>query len=194
MWSGIAQVGIITHAYESVLHYLADWEFHFSRAPTPNLFRRLYLAFMRVRHGRNISLGTQFYLRNRGNLVVGEWCAFGSFARIWNYAPIDIGDDFLSAGGLTLNSATHDPITLNPVGKPITIGNRVWCGVNVTILAGVSIGNDVVIGAGSVVVSDIPANSVAGGVPARKIRDLDRMPEQLLWRWADRLSHRTSGT
>ena len=91
----------------------------------------------------------------------------------------------MSAGGLTLNSATHDPVTLEPMGKPISIGNRVWCGVNVTILAGVTIGDDVVIGAGAVVTEDIPANSIAVGVPAKRVRTLDRPLDKPLWNWTD---------
>lgn len=54
------------------------------------------------------------------------------------------------------------------------IDNRVWCGLNVTILAGVTIGNDVVIGAGSVVINDVPSNSVVAGIPAKLIKELNR--------------------
>jgi maltose O-acetyltransferase len=77
-----------------------------------------------------------------------------------------------------LNSATHDPVTLAPQGIEIKIGKKVWCGTNVTILAGVTIGSNVVIGAGSVVINDIPSNCIAAGVPAKKIRDLHRQDIQ----------------
>jgi maltose O-acetyltransferase len=140
---------------------------------------------MGVEHREHVTFGVSMHIRNRGNLRLGERCAIGSFARIWNYAPITIGDDFLAAGGLTLNSATHDALTLVPEGRPITIGNRVWCGVNVTILAGVMIGDDVVIGAGAVVVQDIPSNSVAAGVPAKRIKPLNRTADTRLWRWVE---------
>jgi acetyltransferase-like isoleucine patch superfamily enzyme len=140
---------------------------------------------MDVRHGRQTTFGIGVHIRNRGNLSLGERCGIGSFARIWNYAPITIGDDFLAAGGLTLNSSTHDPVTLEPQGMPIDIGHRVWCGVNVTILAGVTIGDDTVIGAGSVVVNDIPSNCIAAGVPARKLKDLDRTSVPRIWQWSE---------
>lgn len=55
--------------------------------------------------------------------------------------------------------------------KPIKIGNHVWIGNNVTILKGVTIGDEAVIAAGSVVNKDIPSGCLAGGVPARVIRD-----------------------
>ena len=57
--------------------------------------------------------------------------------------------------------------------KPVKIGNDVWIGGNVTILPGITIGNNVVIGAGAVVTHDIPDNSLAMGVPARVVRQLD---------------------
>lgn len=56
--------------------------------------------------------------------------------------------------------------------KPITVGSNVWFGGNVTVLPGVTIGDNVVIGAGSVVTHDIPSNSVAVGNPCRVIRTL----------------------
>jgi len=132
------------------------------------------LRFMQTEFAGHFYMGHQIYIRNRGNLSLGNRCAIGSFARIWNYAPIRIGDDFITAGGITLNSGTHDPVTMTPQGKEINIGSRVWCGMNVTILAGVTIGDDVVIGAGSIVVKDIPSGCTVGGVCARKIRDIDR--------------------
>ena len=58
------------------------------------------------------------------------------------------------------------------VAKPITVGNNVWFGANVTVLAGVEIGDNAVIGASSVVTKSIPANVVAVGVPCKPIREI----------------------
>lgn len=57
--------------------------------------------------------------------------------------------------------------------KPIKIGNSVWIGGSVTILPGVSIGDNCTIGAGSVVTKDIPANSIAVGNPCRVVKKID---------------------
>jgi maltose O-acetyltransferase len=57
--------------------------------------------------------------------------------------------------------------------RPVTIGNNVWLGGSVTILPGVTIGDDAIIGAGSVVSSDIPAGVVAVGNPCRPVRPID---------------------
>ena len=54
--------------------------------------------------------------------------------------------------------------------QSVEIGNRTWIGANVTILGGVTIGDDAVIGAGSVVTSDVAAGSVAHGVPCRVVK------------------------
>jgi acetyltransferase-like isoleucine patch superfamily enzyme len=164
----------LLNALSILAQTLAFLEFLIFRSPSPSFFRTLYLKLMRVKFQKPFSLGHDIYIRNPGNLILGKNCALGSFTRIWNYEKIEIGDDFLSAGGLTLNSATHDPVTLQSIGSPIKIGHRVWCGLNVTILSGVTIGDDVVIGAGSLVNRDIPSNSVAVGVPAKKIKDLIR--------------------
>lgn len=55
--------------------------------------------------------------------------------------------------------------------RPIVIGNKVWIGTNVTVLKGVKIGDGCVIAAGSLVTKDIPANCLAGGVPAKVIKE-----------------------
>lgn len=167
-------MGLINATILVTLRALANLEFQAGQSAVNGFFRRAFVRYMRVKHGRDFAIGLDVYFRARGNIIFGERCALGSFAKIWNYAPIKVGDDFLSAGCLTINSATHDPVTLESIGRPITIGNRVWCGQNVTILAGVNIGDDVVIGAGSLVIKDIPSSSIVAGVPAKVIRPLLR--------------------
>jgi acetyltransferase-like isoleucine patch superfamily enzyme len=164
-----------------ILELVSDLEFKLS---TPShgktqRWRTKYLKLMQISSEDDFYMGHSVYIRNRENLVFGKRCSIGSYARIWNYAPINISDDFLAAGNLTLNSGTHDPINLNPKGAKINIGSRVWCGTNVTVIAGVTIGDDVVIGAGSLVVKDIPSGCIVAGIPAKKIRDIDRMGIQL---------------
>ena len=59
------------------------------------------------------------------------------------------------------------------IAKPVHIGNDVWIGGNVTILPGVTIGNNVVVAAGAVVTKDVPDNTLVGGIPAKKIKDIE---------------------
>ena len=62
------------------------------------------------------------------------------------------------------------PLQQPMIAKQTTIGDRVWLGANVTILKGVEIGDDAVIGAGSVVTKDVPAKAIVAGVPAQILR------------------------
>ena len=140
---------------------------------------------MKVKVGKKFWVGKSLNLFNGGDFTIGERCALGSFVRIENWSGIQIGDDFVAAPGLHLNSGDHDPVTFKPKPLPIKIGDRVWCGVDVTIISGATIGDDVVIGAGSVVVKDIPSNSIAAGVPAKVIKPLERKNKKHLWPWVN---------
>jgi acetyltransferase-like isoleucine patch superfamily enzyme len=66
---------------------------------------------------------------------------------------------------------TDDPRT-GP-DAPVTIGKRVWLGLNVTVLKGVTIGENTLVAAGSLVTVSLPANVVAGGVPAKVLKEID---------------------
>lgn len=78
-------------------------------------------------------------------------------------------DDFFKHQGNSLVNKNWDHVT----AKPITIKSKAWIGFNVIILKGVTIGEGAVIGAGSVVTTDIPAWSVAGGNPAKVIKTIN---------------------
>jgi len=132
------------------------------------------LKLLGVRVSGLVFFGRRVMLSNPHNLVLGKRVAIGDNAVIVCHAPISIGEDFIAAPGLYLNSGGHDPNIMVAFGRPITIGKRVWCGVRTTILAGVEIGDDAVIGAGSVVVSAVPPCSIVAGVPARVIGQVKR--------------------
>lgn len=89
---------------------------------------------------------------------------------------ITIGNDCMFSGKVEMwNSDTHlitdmERNGINP-SKPINIGNHVWLGKNVKILKGVTIGNNSVVGMGSIVTKDIPENSIAAGNPAKIIKN-----------------------
>lgn len=90
---------------------------------------------------------------------------------------IEIGDDAQIGPGVHIYTAFHplDPNTRRSgleVAKRVTIGHNVWLGGSCVICPGVSIGDNTVIGAGSVVVRDIPANKLAVGNPCRVVRAL----------------------
>ncbi|MGN6577250.1 MAG: sugar O-acetyltransferase [Nocardioides sp.] len=92
-------------------------------------------------------------------------------------ARIDIGADVQIGPNVQLLTPTH-PVEPGPrrdkweAAEPITIGDNVWLGGGVVVCPGVTIGADTVVGAGSVVVRDLPAGVLAVGNPARVVRSL----------------------
>jgi maltose O-acetyltransferase len=115
-------------------------------------------------YGSNISIGEDFYA-NTG-------CVFLDCARI------EIGDRVLFGPNVQLYAATH-PVEAErrreglEYALPITIGDDVWLGGTVVVLPGVTIGDRAVVGAGSVVTRDVPAEVVAAGNPYRPLRELE---------------------
>lgn len=114
-------------------------------------------------YGYNIRIGKQFYANH--NLTILDVCL------------VSIGDNVMFGPHVMISTATHpiDPITRQTTGygAPIQIGNNVWLGGNVSVLPGVTIGDNCVIGAGSVVNKSIPANCVAAGNPCKVIKPIN---------------------
>lgn len=111
------------------------------------------------------------------NIRLGRWFYANFDCIILDVAPVTIGDNVLFAPRVGVYTAAH-PIDAGvrneglEFAKPITIGDNVWVGANVAICPGVTIGSDVVIGAGSVVTKDIPDHVVAVGNPCRVLRSI----------------------
>jgi acetyltransferase-like isoleucine patch superfamily enzyme len=94
---------------------------------------------------------------------------------------VEIGDHCMFANGCFISDGNHrfdDPNQPVPwqgfsTKGPTRVGDNVWCGVNVVIASGVEVGERCVIGANSVVTSDLPAYSIAAGAPARVLRTIE---------------------
>lgn len=116
-----------------------------------------------------------FTSRVTGNITIGEnvWISFAvsGGCYIQGINGIEIGDNTIFAPGVKIISANHykDDLRKFVKNNPIIIGENCWIGANAVILSGVELGDNVIIGAGSVVTKDIPSNSVAIGVPSRVI-------------------------
>jgi maltose O-acetyltransferase len=115
------------------------------------------------------------------NISIGSSC-FVNFGLVaLDCAAISIGDRANIASNVQLVPPDH-PLERTARGEgyeralAITIGDDVWIGAGAIVLGGVTIGDGAVIGAGAVVTSDIPADSVAVGVPARVVRSLADEP------------------
>ena len=109
------------------------------------------------------------------NIHLGQNVFINSGCRFQDQGGIYIGDNALighNAVLATLNHSENPAKRGNLIPSPIRIGKNVWLGANVTVLPGVTIGDGAIIAAGAVVSRDVAANTIVGGVPARKLRDV----------------------
>ena len=122
---------------------------------------RCFLPFY-TECGINIKLGK--------NVFINSGCCFQ------DHAGIEIGDGTLIGHQVVIATLNHaqDPLSrADMFPKPVKIGKNVWIGAHATILPGVTIGDNAIIAAGAVVTKDVENNVVAGGVPAKKIKDIE---------------------
>lgn len=143
-----------------------------------NLFQALYAKTFGV-------IYPEKYARKIGVNMKGECHIYGKV--YWGSEPwiITLGNRVFITDGVKF--ITHDGGTLLfrdrvpdlEITKPIVVGDNVYFGNNVILLPGVTIGSNVVIGAGAVVTKDIPDNSLVVGVPAKVIKTADEYFEKL---------------
>lgn len=119
--------------------------------------------FFQCDYGYNITFGENFYANF--NCVILDVC------------PVTFGKNTFLAPNVQIYTATHpldaqERISGREYGKPISFGDHVWVGGSSVICPGVTVGHQVVIGAGSVVTKDIPDNVVVAGNPAKIIKKL----------------------
>ena len=124
-------------------------------------------------YGTNVHIGNHFYANF--NLVIVD------------DIDVYIGEHVMIAPNVTITPTGHpvDPEIRKPGTQfsiPVRIGNDVWIGSNVVILPGVNIGDNSVIGAGSVVTQDIPENVVAVGNPCRVLRKINERDKEYYYK------------
>ena len=129
------------------------------------------------------NVGQNFYIEPPFHCDYGYQTTIGARTFVnWGLVSLDvatvtIGDDVQIGPGVQLLTATH-PVEPGPrrdkweAAQPIVIGDNVWLGGGAIVCPGVTLGADTVVGAGSVVVQDLPSGVVAVGSPAKVIRTL----------------------
>lgn len=119
----------------------------------------------------------------RPHVEIGDNCSFGFCNHITCCNKVKIGSGVLTGMYVIISDNSHGEINCDMLDNPplkrplyskgeVIIGNNVWIGDKVAILAGVHIGDGAIVGANSVVTKDVPANSVVAGVPAKLIKRL----------------------
>lgn len=129
----------------------------------------------KCRIGNFLMTAGPFYIKctDKAEITIGDNCFFNHNCSLTAAENIVIGNQCMFANNFVVVDHDHDrkdgKILKELMSAPVKIGNNVWCGANVTVLKGVTIGDGAVIAAGSVVNRDVAAYSVVAGVPARKI-------------------------
>ena len=146
-------------------------------APNNILKRTHYLSRILGKTGKNYLIEQPFQCDYGYNIEIGENFYSNHNLIILDPAKVIFGDNVFVGPNCGFYTPEH-PIEAETrikgleFAKPIKVGNNVWFGGNVVVLGGVTIGDNVVIGAGSVVTKDIPSNTIAVGNPCRIIREL----------------------
>ena len=131
----------------------------------------------RIAFGRDLYLYRDLYLETQeaGTITVGDRVVMSRGVHVVAFSRISIGAGTMIGEYTSIRDANHvvaEGTAIRDSGhvaSPITIGANVWIGRGVTILGGVTIGDGAVVGANAVVTRDVPAASVAVGVPARAL-------------------------
>lgn len=141
--------------------------------------RRQVLGELLPGHGKNVCIEPPFFCDYGYNIHLGDNVFFNFNCTLLDVMTISIGNYTLIGPNVQIYTAMH-PMNWqqraagDEFGKPVVIGSHVWIGGGAVICPGVTIGQRCVIGAGSVVTSNIPDDSFAAGNPCRVIKQLEK--------------------
>jgi acetyltransferase-like isoleucine patch superfamily enzyme len=144
-----------------------------------NVLEALRAGRLEIGAGTLLEPGVWITAPGDARVRIGEGCFLNLNVMVASFALVEIGDHCMFANGCFVSDANH---RFDDLSRPVTwqgfttkgptrIADNVWCGVNVVITSGVTIGERCVIAANSVVTSDLPPYSIAAGAPARVLRD-----------------------
>lgn len=137
--------------------------------------------------GKQFFVTTPFWCDYGFHIEIGENFYTNHNCVILDGAKVIFGDNVFIAPNCTFSTAGH-PLDAEQRNQgleyayPITVGDNVWFGASVTVLPGVTIGSNVVIGAGSVVNRDIPDGVIAVGNPCRVLRNITEEDKKKYWK------------
>lgn len=136
---------------------------------SPMIRTYLFIKINRIK-AEKIYIGQSVHIQYPRNIILGKYILLGDRLKIYGKGNVLIGDFVYFSPNVTLLTSGHQVDDMSMLVSDISIGKLSWIAANVTILPGITIGEGCVIGAGSVVVKDIPAYSIAAGNPAKVIK------------------------
>ncbi|HEV3002485.1 MAG TPA: acyltransferase [Solirubrobacteraceae bacterium] len=136
---------------------------------------------LEVGEGTLFEPGVWVTIADTGRVRIGEGTFLNRNVMVAAHELVEIGDHCMFANGCFVTDANHrfddpdQPVTWQGFTSkgPTRIGDNVWCGANVVVTSGVTVGERCVIGANSVVTTDLPAFSIAAGAPAKVLRQVE---------------------
>ena len=145
-----------------------------------NVLEALDDGRLTIGEGTLIEPGCWITIADGGRVQIGEGCFLNLRTMIAAQERVTIGDHVMFANGCFVADASHRyddpnlPVTWQGFTSkgPTEIGSNCWFGVNCVVNTGVTIGERCVIGANSVITRDLPAGVIAGGAPAKVIREI----------------------
>lgn len=143
------------------------------------VIRYILLKTLAKSCGNNVSIKQYVILENMHNISFGDNVSVHSFSYMEGAGGIEIGNDVSIAHSTSILSVNHTwdnldvPIKYNPIERaPVKICDDVWIGCGCRIMSGITIHSRSIVAAGAVVTKDIEANTIVGGVPAKKIKNI----------------------
>lgn len=146
-------------------------------SPLQDEEREKILGSLLGKKGKNVTIISPFYCDYGYNIEVGDNFFANTNFVVLDGAKVKIGNNVFIAPNVGIYTAGH-PLDAEQRNEgleyafPVTIEDDVWIGGHVCIMPGVTIGKGTVVGAGSVVTKDLPANSLAVGNPCRVLREI----------------------
>lgn len=167
------EYGKIIGTIHNTMNRLAEFN---SKAPFDENNKKLIAEILGKELDESSAVLPPFYADYGKNITIGKNVWIQQGCTFFDRGGIEIGDDTFIAPKVNLITLNH---VVNPYGrsttiaKPIKIGKRVWIGIAATILPGVTIGDNSIVGAGAVVTKDVPANVIVAGNPAKIIKHIE---------------------
>ncbi len=141
-----------------------------------NTVRAMYVRAVCKHVGHSLFVNGGIFLRSPENISIGDHCSLNHNVTLSARGSIDIGDYVHISSNTVINSAGLDYSksreSRGHIKKKTILENGAWIGSGSIINPGVTVGENAVVGAGSVVTKDVPANTVVVGVPARVIKEI----------------------